>query len=120
MKRDMDLVRKLVFAIEDHPSGFAPDELKTEGYSSDQVGYHLYLMLEAELIKGGEITRQGSTSPEAVVSSLTWAGHEFADAARSDSLWNQAKATMKEKAGSVSFAMFTQYLQSLAKTALGM
>lgn len=120
MKRDMDLVRKLVFAIEEHPSGFAPDEINIQGYSSEQIGYHLHLMLEAGLIEGSDVTCMDSASPEAMVSSLTWAGHEFADAARSDTLWNQAKAAVKEKVGSASIALLTQYLQSLAKTALGM
>jgi hypothetical protein len=50
---------------------------------------------------------------------LTWAGHEFADNARSDTLWNQAKTIVKEKAGSVSIAIFTQFLQVLARKAIG-
>ncbi|MBL8800175.1 MAG: DUF2513 domain-containing protein [Planctomycetia bacterium] len=115
----MDLVRKLVFAIEEYPNGFAPDKLEVEGYTEEQIGYHLSLMLEAGLINGSDITHMGCTSPQAMASSLTWAGHEFADAARSDTLWNQAKKTVKEKVGSVSIAILTEYLQTLAKSALG-
>ncbi|MBX7106557.1 MAG: DUF2513 domain-containing protein [Gemmataceae bacterium] len=120
MKRDMDLVRHLVFAIEEQPDGFAPDKLEVDGYSDEQIGYHLSLMLEAGLINGSDITHMGCSSPQAMASSLTWAGHEFADAARSDTLWNQAKKTITEKVGSVSIALLTQYLQSLAKAAIGM
>ena len=51
MKRDLELIRKMVLAIEDAPSGYAP-ELKFEGYTDEQVGYHAYLLLDAGLAKG--------------------------------------------------------------------
>ncbi len=120
MKRDMDLVRKLVFAIDESNHGFAPRKIVVEGFTEEQIGYHLSIMFEAGLITVFTLTSQGSSSPEVRAKSLTWAGHEFADAARSDSLWNKAKSTVKEKFGSVSISLLTQYLQSLAKSALGM
>jgi hypothetical protein len=120
MKRDMDLVRTIVFAIEEHPDGFAPAKLEVDGYTEEQIGYNLWLMLGADLINGSDITDMSCSSPQAMASSLTWAGHEFADAARSDTLWNQAKKTVKEKVGSVSIGILTEYLQTLAKSALGM
>jgi hypothetical protein len=120
MKRDIDLVRQLLFAIENHPSGFAPTELKIEGFTEEQIGYHLSLMLEAKLINGSDVTHMGSESPEAIATSLTWKGHEFAEAARNDTIWNQAKATIKEKGGSVTFAVLSQLLQNLCRSALGL
>ena len=50
MKRDIDLIRKLVFTIEEHPHGFAPNEINIDGYTSEQIGYHLYTMLDSGLI----------------------------------------------------------------------
>ncbi len=120
MKRDMDLVRKLVFAIEDNPEGFASDTLGIDGFTEEQIGYHLSIMLDAGLINGSEVAELDSSSPQAMASSLTWAGHDFAEAARSEALWNQAKKTIKEKVGSVSIELLKEYLQSLAKSALGM
>jgi hypothetical protein len=120
MKRDFDLVRQLVFAIENHSSGFAPSELHIEGFTEEQIGYHLFLMLQANLINGCDVTHLGSKSPEAIATSLTPSGHDFADTARSDTIWNQAKVTVKEKGGAVSFAILTQLLQNLCRTALGL
>ena len=34
---------------------------------------------------------------------LTWQGHEFLDAARNEDRWNQAKKTISEKGGSLTF-----------------
>jgi hypothetical protein len=34
----MDLIRKMVLAFEDHPTGWAP-ELQLDGVTEDQIGY---------------------------------------------------------------------------------
>ena len=47
MKRDMDLVRKILLECEQQESGFPPEKLEIEGYSDAQLGYHVHLMGEA-------------------------------------------------------------------------
>jgi hypothetical protein len=47
MKRDMDLVRKILLQIEEHPHGFAPNYLAIEDYTQEQIGFHVLLMGEA-------------------------------------------------------------------------
>jgi hypothetical protein len=120
MKRDMDLVRKIALAIEEHPSGFAPNNLTVEGYSHDQIGYHVILMMDAGLVNGIKLTHMRSTSPEATATSLTWAGHEFVDAARSDTVWNKATAVIRDKVGTASIAMLIEVLKQQAKQMLGL
>jgi hypothetical protein len=119
MRRDMDLIRKLALAIEDSPTGYAPRDLAVDGFTDDQIGYHLFLMLEARLIRGAVTTSAEDESPQAIASGLTWSGHEFAAAARSDTVWNKARSMIKEKVGSVSLAVLTDFLASLAKSTLG-
>ena len=63
MKRDMDLVRKIVFALEEHEHGHAPHPFLIEGYTDEQVGYHTHLMKEAGLILAANVTTMESTSP---------------------------------------------------------
>jgi hypothetical protein len=84
MKRDMELIRKLVLAVEDAPTGYAPAELGIQGYTPEQIAYHAHLMVQASLAIGMETTHMGSSSPSAQLTSLTWEGHEFADAARDE------------------------------------
>lgn len=120
MKRDMNLVRQLVLAIEASPSGFAPRDLVIDGYTREQIGYHLYVMLEAGLIRGADVTVHSANSPEAIATGLTWAGHEFADAARSEDLWSEAMKLTREKAGSVTIESLMKLLTSLASSALGL
>jgi len=101
MKRDMDLVRKILMACADHEHGFAPPTLQIEGYSEEQVGHHVYLMMQAGLVKGADVTAMGSSSPEAVLSSITWAGHEFLEASRDEGLWTKAKQAAGSTGGMV-------------------
>lgn len=116
----MDLVRTLIHSIEDNPTGFAPNDLGIEGYNKEEIGYHLYIMMEAGLIRGADVTTHGSKSPEAIATGLTWAGHEFADAARDPDRWEKAMQLTKEKTGSVTLEVLVKLLTSLMSSALGL
>ena len=49
MKRDMDLIRKILLLMEVEPQRKVPG---IEGYTSEQIGHHVYLMMQAGLIEG--------------------------------------------------------------------
>lgn len=119
MKRDLDLIRKMLLAVEDGPSGYAP-HLVFEGYTAEQVGYHAYLLIDAGLARGADVTSHSSNSPQAIVQSLTWEGHEFIDAARDDTRWQKAKSIVAEKGGGVTLDLLKALLVSLTKIALGL
>jgi len=120
MKRDMELIRKLVLALEASPTGYAPKNLEIEGYTDEQIGYHAHLMIDAGLATGSDTTHMGSSSPEAMLRSLTWVGHEFAEAARDESRWKKAMVIVQEKGGSITLSLLTQLLTTLMKGALGL
>jgi Hypothetical protein (DUF2513) len=120
MKRDLELVRKMLLAIEDAETGFAPRGLAIEGYTQSQVGYHAYLLIEAGFARGSDMTHTGCTGPEAHISSLTWSGHEFTAAARDENRWKKAIGQVKEKSGTITMDALTQLLGSLMRGALGL
>jgi len=119
MRRDLDLIRKMLLAIEDSPSGWAPD-FKIEGYSDAQIGYHAHLMIDAGLARGSDVTTMGGHGPEALLTSLTWEGHEFAEAARDEKRWKKAMGVVAEKGGNITLDVMKQLLVSLMKGALGL
>jgi hypothetical protein len=94
MKRDMDLIRAILLSVEEHEDGRAPRDLTVDGYSAEQIGYHNYLIGDAGLAKTADVTTRGSSGPMALVIHLTWAGHEFLDAARDDTVWSKTKARL--------------------------
>lgn len=115
MKRDMDLVRRLLLAIEENDSGFAPRELKVEGYTEEQIGYHAHLMIQGGLVNGADVTVMGSTSPQAMVSSMTWA---VLDSARDEKRWSEARGLL-DKIGGATFTVWTNVLSHLVLKNLG-
>jgi|ERR1035441_5116325 hypothetical protein len=119
MKRDLDLIRKMVLAIEDSESGWAP-ELSFDGYTPTQVGYHAYLLIDAGLARGADVSPHGGKAPQALITSLTWAGHEFAEAARDDTRWRKTLAVVTEKGGAITFEILKQLLTILMKGAFGL
>lgn len=120
MKRDLELVRKLVLAIEDRASGPLIEQPELEGYTAEQVGYHSYLLVDAGFAKGVDMTELGDVLPQWEVLHLTSSGHDVADAARSESTWSKATAVVKEKAGGVTLEVMKQVLVSVVKNTLGL
>ena len=114
----MDLVRAILFAVEAHSSGFAPRQIEIKGYTGEQIAYHAYIMADAKLVHATDTTHMQSSSPEAHITKLTWAGHEFLDAAREPTRWEQAKEIVK-KAGGASIAIWKDILTDLLKKNLG-
>ena len=120
MKRDMDLIRKIVLTLEEAPTGYAPENLQIEGYTDEQIGYHAYLMIDAGLATGGHTDISGASSPFGFLNNLTWAGHEFAEASRDETRWKKAMGIVQDKGGSVTVSVLTQLLTTLMKKTLGL
>ena len=51
MKRDIDLIRKLLLYLEEKPNDKSIKDLELEEYSKDEVQYHFILMDQAGLIR---------------------------------------------------------------------
>ena len=118
MKRDMELVRKILLAVEESEHG-SVHGVQMEGYTAEQIGYHAHLMKEAGLIHAAVTTHLGSPSPEAMPTGLTSQGHDFLDAARSDTVWNRAMKKIRESGGSITFSALTALLKKLVEQQLG-
>ena len=119
MKRDMDLIRKMLLAIEAEEHAFAPNNIEVSSYTQEQIGYHAVLLGEAGLAKVNDVTTYSSKSPQALITRLTWQGHEFLDSARENHIWNQAKDKVN-KIGGASIQIWTAILTELIKKQLGL
>jgi len=122
MKRDFDLVRKILIDMEGCESGYVGN-LEIEGYTEDQILHHVYLMGQANLLEIADITSIGSESPQALPLSITWSGHDFLDAMRDDTIWNKAKEKVLMPAGKAavgaSFSVLLGWLKYQAAEKLG-
>jgi hypothetical protein len=118
MKRDMDLVRKILLAMNDHEHGFVMEELELDGYTQEQIGYHCFLLDEAGLIQASDVSTDDTPSPCALPVRLTWEGHEFIENAQNDKVWGQAKEAVG-KIGDVSFSVWASVLSQIVMSNLG-
>ena len=122
MKRDMDLVRELLlyFEAKPDPKMVMPGDVAIPDRDATEVHYHIILMCEAGLLTCER--QESSTTPSRLIDAfpfgLSWAGHEFLDAARSDSLWQQAKRRLGTEGFGLGFALLQALLISLAKQQL--
>jgi Hypothetical protein (DUF2513) len=97
MKRDMDLVRDLLLHIEEDPrfDGArwaridAPEDIGITGHSTEEVAYHLDMLVEAGLLRGSI-----GLDKMPAISKLTWEGHEFLDNIRDHGIWSKTKARL--------------------------
>lgn len=120
MQRDFDLIRKILLTMEAHEHGFLANRLEIEGYTEEQIGFHMYLLGEAGLAKVVENTHVQSESPSAFPLNLTWAGYEFLEAAKDETLWGKAKERVIRPAGGVAFGVLVEWLKAEARTRLGL
>jgi hypothetical protein len=120
MKRDMELIRELMLAIESQDGDFNYESVEKIGYEEPQIDYHLGLLIEAGLVVGEVHPLQGGYSPIIVVDKLSWEGHEFLDNARNESVWKGTMKQVKEKGEGISIALLTQLLISAAKQHFGL
>lgn len=116
MKRDMDLAREILFQVEKYPEPDGYVDIKIEGYSAEEISYHVKLLYQAELVEAFDLTDSSGFDWKA--KSLTWKGHEFIEAARNNSRWQEAKKYILEKGGSVTFEILKAVLSESIKNAL--
>lgn len=120
MKRDMNLVRSILLVLEAHEHGYAPQEFRIEGYSDEQVAFHVYLMGQAALLRATDVTVASSRSPKAIPHSLTWDGYEFLEAAREPSRWQAALKTLGNKGAAVTFDILKALLVDMIRREVGL
>jgi hypothetical protein len=116
MKRDMELIRKLLFAMEDNPR-----QLVVDGYDKEVIKYHALLLIEAGLLDGKVSDTLANTSvvPSNIfVNRLTWDGHEFLDNIRKDEIWNTIKSEFKDASISTIFSIGKELAEGYAKKKL--
>lgn len=118
MKRDMDLVRFLLLTIESSSERLTASEIQLEGYDSAAIVYHANLLRDAGLIDATDCGTRACRDDKTIWR-LTWSGHEFLDAARSDRTWEAVKREVRTRIVSIPFDALQSLLTQLASRAMG-
>ena len=106
MKRDMDLIRNILLQTE------AGQPIVGE---KTAVVYHIALLKEAGFVEA--VIRNGpwGMPSEAVIRRLTWAGHDFLDAMRDETIWKKAKDKFIKPGVSWTVSILAEWLKQEAR-----
>lgn len=116
LERDMELI----FSILKKVTSSDIDEvtfqkIEIDGYDNKIVGYHLYLMEQASLVKiVCPKSMKGPIWDRIVFNEITWEGHEFLDALKNDTVYSKFKKVLNEKGKSIPFKVAEELLLKLS------
>jgi hypothetical protein len=85
----MELIRKILVAMVDHPQPTGTVPLEFEGYSEQDVSYHVKLLADKGLIEAASFNSRAGLKWKA--KRLTWDGHDFIEAIRDDERWSRVR-----------------------------
>lgn len=95
----MELVRLIMLEIEKNPDPMAWTDINITGHDDLEISYHIKLLYEKGLVDANDLSNHDGMAWKA--KHLTFDGHEFLDAARSDTVWNRAKERVLSTTGTL-------------------
>lgn len=103
MKRNMELIRKLMLSLEAMPMRYGailhinPEDFSAEAseYSSDEINYHIHLIVDAGLIDTGNFRPMNGIG----FRGFTWSGHDLLDSIRDPEIWGATKGAVDQVGG---------------------
>ena len=115
MKRNDDLIRDILLALEAQPAGELLDsnDLNFDGHSSSEIHEHCTLLEEAGFITVFAHVRGGYT-----LERLTMAGHDYLANIREPTRWGRIKSAAAA-AGGAGFETFAFIAKRLATQEMG-
>lgn len=93
MKRDMELIRKILVAMVDHPDPMGWVPLEFEGYSDVDVSYQVKLLADQGMVEATGCCSSAGFAWRA--KRLTWDGHDYVEAIRDEGRWQKVKDWIK-------------------------
>jgi hypothetical protein len=109
MKRDPELIRKLLLFFRDKPGAECIEIPPIDDYDDFVIQYHCVLLHDANFLRCEPVTSGSSNRVIKVLPfELTWDGHEFADRIFSESVWNRIRETISSKGGVLAFNVINQ------------
>jgi len=94
MRRDLDLIRRILLAFEDEK----PESLT--GENKELVCYHIQLLLDAEYVQGMVIWDRETKPQGYVVQRVTMSGYDYLDSVRDPKVWKETKSLVEKVGGS--------------------
>jgi len=115
MKRDMDLIVKLLTFFEEKAGPEHVEVPPIEGYDKATIKYHLILLHDAGLLRCEPV--RSSTSERVIYVipfDLTWQGHEFVGKIKDEKVWARIKSIVSSKGAALTFDVISELAKRIA------
>ena len=122
IKRDLDLIRRMLLKMESLDSSYGTIRLNTfKDICDDEavLSLHVHLLLDAGLIEATDMVYTGNGVDDFLITRMTFAGYDYLDSIRSDSVWNEVKKKIASVGDSVSLEIVKELGVTLVKAQLG-
>jgi hypothetical protein len=109
----MDLIRHLLLQIEAAgPHGL--NQISSEAHDEGTIEYHMNLLINARFVDG-KLEHTFGRNIHLDIKGLTWAGHDFLEAIKNDTVWNRTKSFIAQKGGGATIEIMRSLAVSFAK-----
>ncbi|MDA8093308.1 MAG: DUF2513 domain-containing protein [Betaproteobacteria bacterium] len=120
MKRDFELIRKILREVENWPADAPPGSVEFPGeYDLCNVNEHLALLVDAGLLDG-RVLRGMDGLHGIVIFRVTWEGHDFLGSMKDETVWAAAKEKFLKPGAGVAFDVFRAWLRAEALRRFGL
>ena len=120
MKRDIELARAILLAVEAEPTVWLDGLPKVKGARRAEIEYHVILLCDAGLLVADRSADSQSSAGRCARVRLSWDGHEFLEAARNEVLWKKAINAARGTTGGVAIELVRDYLMRLGRRLLNL
>jgi hypothetical protein len=108
----------VMLAAEESKDPYELVDPKFEGHNETEISYHIALLDDAGLLHGQDRSAIGVFRWSA--GALTWAGHEFVEAVRDDSVWKEARAITAKSGDGTVFEILNKALMQVLEKRTGL
>ena len=110
MKRDMDLIRRILLRVEEEGNNRGRVVIESiEGYDEDLVLYNVKLLVGA-----GYLNAAGTSAGVYLIRDITWEGHDFLDSVRNRAVWRKVHEKLGPSFNQVSVSVIKALADKMA------
>lgn len=118
MKRDMELVRRILIDVADSDLALDASVFTDERNGFQAIAYHFDIMNEAGLLDANVRRGLGDEYVFAEARALTWKGQDFLASIAPEKVWAEMKMTIAKRLGDATFATIKALAEEMAKKLL--
>lgn len=122
MKRDLELVIKILEYLEERDEISVIEEIEIPGCDKKVVAYHVRRMYEGGLLDAEAVTSKTTENRliDVLPFGLTWQGHEFLDAIRNEGVAKKVRQKLGGSFTEVPFILIKELALSIGRQQLGL